>query len=88
VSDKQKIEEFMRQKEHAPIAVFVDVQCFFARTDSEFVQVFQELAPGKLDDGNWEDLSRWLKEIRKRLQRSAYRDGRLKGPTSTAKTDS
>jgi hypothetical protein len=76
VSDKQKIEEIMRQEEQAPIALepertaFVDVRCFFTRTDSEFVQVFQKLAPGTLDGGNWEDLSCWLKEIRKRPHRS------------------
>lgn len=88
MSDKQKIEEFMRQKEHAPIAAFVDVQCFFTRTDSEFVRPFRKLERGTPDGGNWKDVSCWLKEIRKRLQRSTYPDGRLKRPTSTAKTNS
>jgi hypothetical protein len=76
VSDKQKIEEIMGQKAQAPIALepertaFVDIRCLFMRIDSAFVQVFQKLAPGTLDGGNREDLSCWLKEIRKRSHRS------------------
>jgi nicotinamidase-related amidase len=57
MSDDQKIEEMIRQKERAPIAlepertalVVIDVQRFFTRPDSEFAQLFQELAPGTLD---------------------------------------
>ena len=57
MSDDQKIEEMIRQKERAPIAlepertalVVIDVQRFFTRPDSEFAQLFEELAPGALD---------------------------------------
>jgi len=53
----EKIQEMIRQKEQAPIAldprrtalIIVDVQCFFTRPDSEFAQVFQRLAPGATD---------------------------------------
>lgn len=76
VSDKQKIEDMISQNEQASIALepeltgLVDVQRFFTRTDLEFAQLFQKLAPGALDGGNRENLSRWLKEIRKRSHRS------------------
>ena len=57
MSDDQKVEEMIRQKERAPIAlepertalVVIDVQRFFTRPDSEFAQLFEELAPGALD---------------------------------------
>jgi nicotinamidase-related amidase len=57
MTEHQKIEEMIRQKERAPIAldprrtalVIVDVQRFFTRPDSEFAQVFQRLAPGATD---------------------------------------
>jgi nicotinamidase-related amidase len=57
MSDDQKVEEMIRQKERAPIAlepertalVVIDVQRFFTRPDSEFAQLFEELAPGSLD---------------------------------------
>jgi len=57
MTEHEKIEEMIRQKEQAPIAldrartalVIVDVQRFFTRADSEFAQVFQKLAPGVLD---------------------------------------
>jgi len=53
----EKIQEMIRQKEQAPIAldpqrtglIIVDVQRFFTRPDSEFAQVFQRLAPGAVD---------------------------------------
>jgi nicotinamidase-related amidase len=57
MSEHEKIQEMIRQKEQAPIAldpgrtalVIVDVQRFFTRPDSEFAQVFQKLAPGAID---------------------------------------
>jgi nicotinamidase-related amidase len=53
----EKIQEMIRQKEQAPIAldpqrtglIIVDVQRFFTRPDSEFAEVFQRLAPGAVD---------------------------------------
>jgi biuret amidohydrolase len=56
VSDDQKIEEMIRQKEHAPIAlqfertalVVVDVQRFFTRPD-DFAQVFHSFSPDALE---------------------------------------
>src|SRR5215472_4571232 len=53
----EKIQEMIRLKEQAPIAldpqrtalVIVDVQRFFSRPDSDFAQVFQRLAPGAID---------------------------------------
>jgi nicotinamidase-related amidase len=57
MTEHEKNQEMIRQKEQAPIAldprctalVVVDVQRFFARQDPEFVQVFQRLAPGATD---------------------------------------
>src|SRR5215469_14001948 len=57
MTEHEKIQEMIRQKEQAPIAldprrtalVVVDVQRFFTRQDSEFAQVFQRLAPGATD---------------------------------------
>ena len=57
MTEHEKIQEMIRQKEQAPIAldpgrtalVIVDVQRFFTRPDSEFAQVFQKLAPGAID---------------------------------------
>jgi nicotinamidase-related amidase len=56
MTDDQKIEEIVRQKEQAPIAlqadraalIVVDVQRFFTRPDSDFAQVIQTLAPAAL----------------------------------------
>ena len=57
MTEREKIQEIIRQKEQAPIAldpkrtalVIVDVQLFFTRPDSEFGQVFQKLASGAID---------------------------------------
>jgi len=57
MTDDQKIEEMIRHKEQAPIAleaertalVVIDVQRFFTQPDSDFAQVLQQLAPGALD---------------------------------------
>jgi nicotinamidase-related amidase len=57
MSDDQIIEEIIRQKEQAPIAlqadrtalVVVDVQRFFTRPDSDFAQVIQTFAAAALD---------------------------------------
>ena len=57
MTDHEKIQDMIRQKEQAPIAidparcalVIVDVQRFFARPDSAFAQVFQKIAPGATD---------------------------------------
>lgn len=57
MTEHEKIQEMIRKKEQAPIAldpqrtalVIVDVQRFFARPDSDFAQVFQKLAPGAID---------------------------------------
>jgi nicotinamidase-related amidase len=57
MSEDQKIEEMIRQKGQAPVALepertallIVDVQRFFTRPDSDFAQVFQTLSPGALD---------------------------------------
>jgi len=57
MTEHEKIQEMIRRKEQAPIAldpartalVIVDVQRFFTRPDSEFAQVFQKLAPGAID---------------------------------------
>jgi len=57
MTDHEKIQEMIRQKEQAPIAldpgrtalVIVDVQRFFTRRDSEFAQIFQKLSPGAID---------------------------------------
>lgn len=57
MTEQEKIQAMIRQKEQAPIALdpgrtallIIDVQRFFARPDSEFAQVFQKLAPGALD---------------------------------------
>ena len=78
MTEHEKIQEIIRKKRQAPVAldprrtalIIVDVQRFFTRPESEFAQVFQKLAPGTLDGGNREDLSCWLKEIRKRSHRS------------------
>jgi biuret amidohydrolase len=57
MTEHEKIQEMIRQKEQAPLAldpkrtalIIVDVQRFFTRPDSEFAQVFQRLAPGAID---------------------------------------
>lgn len=57
MSEDQKVEKMIRQKERAPIAlepersalVVIDVQHFFTRPDSDFAQLFQKLAAGALD---------------------------------------
>lgn len=57
MSDDQKIEEMIRQREQAPIAleaertalVVVDVQRFFTRPDADLARVFHTLSPGALD---------------------------------------
>jgi biuret amidohydrolase len=57
VTDHEIIQDMIRRKEQAPIAidpercalVIVDVQRFFTRTDSAFNQVFQKMAPGATD---------------------------------------
>lgn len=57
MTDDLKIEEMIRQREQAPIALeaertallIVDVQRFFTRPDSDFAQVIHTLSPGALD---------------------------------------
>ena len=57
MTDHEKIQDMIRKKEQAPIAidparcalVIVDVQRFFTRPDSAFAQVFQKMAPGATD---------------------------------------
>jgi nicotinamidase-related amidase len=57
MTEDQMIEQMIRQKEQAPIAldpartalVVIDVQRFFTRPDLEFAQVFQKLSPGAID---------------------------------------
>jgi nicotinamidase-related amidase len=57
MTEHEKIQEMIRQKQQAPIAldprrtalVVIDVQRFFTRQDSEFAQVFQRLSPGATD---------------------------------------
>jgi nicotinamidase-related amidase len=57
MTEDQMIEQMIRQKEQAPIAidptrsalVVIDVQRFFTRPDSEFAQIFQMLSPGAID---------------------------------------
>ncbi|HMK30642.1 MAG TPA: isochorismatase family cysteine hydrolase [Terriglobales bacterium] len=57
MTEHEKIQEMIRQKEQAPLAldpkrtalIIVDVQRFFTQPDSEFAQVFQRLAPGAID---------------------------------------
>jgi nicotinamidase-related amidase len=57
MTEHEKIQEMIRQKEQAPIAldpqrtalVIVDVQRFFARPNSDFAQIFEKLAPGALE---------------------------------------
>jgi len=57
MTEHEKIQEMIRQKEKAPIAldpkrsalVIIDVQRFFTRPDSEFAEVFQKIAPGAID---------------------------------------
>ena len=57
MNNEQKIEEMIRNKERAPIAlhaqktalVAIDAQRFFTRPDSDFAKIFESLAPGALD---------------------------------------
>ena len=57
MTEHEKIQEIIRQKEQAPVAldprrtalIIVDVQRFFTRPDSEFAHVFQKLTPGAID---------------------------------------
>lgn len=75
MTEHEKIQEMIRQKERAPIAldpgrtalIIVDVQRFFTRPDSEFAQVFQKLAPG-VTDGYFQRVSSSVLPKIKRLQ--------------------
>ena len=57
MTEHEQIQEMIRLKEQAPIALdpartallIVDVQRYFARPDSDFAQLFQKLAPGATD---------------------------------------
>ena len=57
MTEHEKIQRMIRQKEQAPIAldpqrtalVIVDVQRFFTRPDSDFARSFEKLAPGAVD---------------------------------------
>jgi len=57
MTEHEQIQEMIRQKEQAPIRldprrtalIIVDVQRYFARSDSDFARLFQKLAPGAID---------------------------------------
>ena len=57
MTEHEQIQEMIRQKEQAPIAldsrstalVIVDVQRYFTRSDSDFARLFQRLAPGAIE---------------------------------------
>ena len=82
MTDHEKIQEMIRRKEQAPIAidaakcalVIVDVQRFFTRPDSAFARVFQKMAPGATD-GCFQRVSTGLPNIQKLQQR--FRSHRL-----------
>jgi len=56
MTEHEQIQEMIRQKEQAPIAldprrtalIIVDVQRYFTRSDSDFAKLFQRLAPGAI----------------------------------------
>jgi len=57
MTEHEQIQQMIRTKEQAPIAldprrtalIIVDVQRYFARSDSDFAKLFQTLAPGAID---------------------------------------
>ena len=75
MTDHEKIQEMIRKKEQAPIAidparcalVIVDMQRFFTRPDSAFAQVFQKMAPGATD-GYFQPVKTVLPNIQKLQQ--------------------
>jgi len=56
MTEHEQMQEMIRQKEQAPIAldprrtalIIVDVQRYFTRSDSDFAKLFQRLAPGAI----------------------------------------
>jgi nicotinamidase-related amidase len=83
MTDHEKVQELIRQKDHAPLTfepqksalVVVDVQRYFARPEHAFAQVIGKMVPG-LTDGYFERVKSYVLGNIKRLQ-EAFREHNL-----------